>query len=54
MSNPLTTAICALLDDQEIVDGAFETQVPGFRVLRTHTGVPPRHMGYRPSLCVVA
>lgn len=54
MSNPLTTAICALLDDQKIVDGAFETPVPGFRVLRTHTGVPPRHMGYRPSLCVVA
>jgi AraC-like DNA-binding protein len=54
MSNPLTAAICAVLDAQEIVDGAFATPVPGLRVLRTHGCIPPRHMGYRPSLCVVA
>lgn len=54
MSNPLTAAICAVLDAREITDGAWATPVPGLRVLRVHDRVPPRHMGYRPSLCVVA
>lgn len=54
MSNRLTDAICAVMDAQEITDGAFATPVPGLRVLRVHGCVPPRHMGYRPSLCVVA
>lgn len=42
------------MDRQAIRDGAFVTPIAGLRILRTHSTVMPRHMGYRPSLCVVA
>lgn len=54
MTNPLTAAICRALDGREIADGVTLTQVPGLRIGRTHGRVAPRHMAYRPSLCIVA
>lgn len=54
MSNRLTQTICGLMDAQQIRDGAWSSPVPGLRMLRVHGTIPPRHMGYRPSLCVVA
>lgn len=54
MTNPLTAAICGALDAREIADGVTLTQVPGLRIGRTHGRVAPRHMAYRPSLCIVA
>lgn len=54
MTNSLTAAICEIMDRQDIRDGAFMTPVPGLRLVRTHGTVLPRHMSYRPSLCVVA
>lgn len=54
MTTELTVAISEILDRQQIVNGAFPTAVPGLRLIRTFGRVPPRHMIYRPSLCVVA
>lgn len=54
MTNPLTAAICGALDAREIADGVTLTQVSGLRIGRTHGRVAPRHMAYRPSLCIVA
>src|SRR5688572_22035072 len=54
MQAKLTASISEILDAQEIENGAFETPVRGLRVLRTFGRVAPRHMNYRPSLCVIA
>lgn len=54
MTTELTAAISEILDRQQIVNGAFPTAVPGLRLMRAFGQVPPRHMIYRPSLCVVA
>lgn len=54
MANDLTSTIGALLDKQGIVNGIHITPVPGLRLLRTHAYVAPRHMHYRPSLCVIS
>lgn len=54
MTNRLTAAIATVMDAQGIRDGAWVSPVPGLRTLRVHGQIPPRHMGYRPSLCVVA
>lgn len=54
MANDLTSTIGALLDKQGIVNGIHNTPVPGLRLLRTHAYVAPRHMHYRPSLCVIS
>lgn len=54
MANELTSAIADILDAQGMVNGVFDTPVPGLRLLRTHAAVAPRHMHYRPSLCVIA
>ncbi|RZJ96430.1 MAG: AraC family transcriptional regulator [Brevundimonas sp.] len=54
MANELTTAIAAIMDAQGIDNGAWQTPVPGLHVLRVHASIPPRHMTYRPSLCIVA
>jgi len=54
MSHQLTSAIADILDAQGVVNGVYDTPVPGLRLLRTHACVAPRHMHYRPSLCVVA
>lgn len=50
----LIAKISGIMDSQGIENGAFVTPVPGLRLLRTHDTVAPRHMSYRPSLCVVA
>ncbi len=54
MTNALSAAIAGLMDAQGIVDGAYLSPVPGLRLIRVHACVPPRHMSYRPSLCMVA
>jgi AraC-like DNA-binding protein len=54
MAIELTAAIAAILDAQGVVNGVYDTPVPGLRLLRTHASVAPRHMHYRPSLCMVA
>lgn len=54
MAIELTSAIAEILDAQGVVNGVYDTPVPGLRLLRTHASVAPRHMHYRPSLCMVA
>ncbi|WP_296166604.1 AraC family transcriptional regulator [uncultured Brevundimonas sp.] len=54
MTSRLTDAIARILDRQGIENGGFETPVPGLRLIRTYGCVPPRHMTYRPSLCLIA
>ena len=54
MANDLTSTVSALLDKQGVVNGMHATPVPGLRLLRTHAYVAPRHMNYRPSLCVIS
>lgn len=54
MESELTTAISGILDAQNIVTGGFETPVPGLWLMRTFDRMPPRHMTYRPSLCLIA
>lgn len=54
MTSDLTAAICSALDAQNVTDGVSLTPVPGLRIGRTHGRVAPRHMAYRPSLCIVA
>lgn len=54
MADDLTSTIGEILDKQGMVNGVYVTPVPGLRLLRTHANVAPRHMHYRPSLCVIA
>lgn len=54
MTSELTAAMSEVLDRQGIHDGVCVTPVPGLRIVRTHQPVAPRHMTYRPSLCLVA
>lgn len=54
MTSRLTDAIAGILDRQGIENGGVETPVPGLRLIRTYGVVPPRHMTYRPSLCLIA
>lgn len=54
MTSPLTDAIAGILDRQGVENGGIETPVPGLRLIRTYGVVPPRHMTYRPSLCLIA
>ena len=54
MSSPLTDAIAGILDRNGVENGGIETPVPGLRLIRTYGCVPPRHMTYRPSLCLIA
>jgi len=54
MTHRLTDAIAAALDRQGVENGGMETPVPGLRLIRTYGCVPPRHMTYRPSLCLIA
>jgi len=54
MANALTTTIAAIMDAQGIGNGAWQTPVPGLHLVRVHAAIPPRHMTYRPSLCIVA
>jgi len=54
MASRLTDAIAGVLDRQGVENGGIETAVPGLRLVRTYGCVPPRHMTYRPSLCLIA
>lgn len=54
MTSPLTDAIAGILDRKGVENGGIETPVPGLRLIRTYGCVPPRHMTYRPSLCLIA
>lgn len=54
MTGRLTDAIAGILDRQGVENGGIETPVPGLRLIRTYGCVPPRHMTYRPSLCLIA
>jgi AraC-like DNA-binding protein len=54
MTNRLTDAIAGILDRKGVENGGIETPVPGLRLIRTYGCVPPRHMTYRPSLCLIA
>lgn len=54
MTSRLTDAIAGVLDRQGVENGGLETAAPGLRLIRTYGCVPPRHMTYRPSLCLIA
>lgn len=54
MSNALSAAISRIMDGGGIDSGALRTPVPGLSLLRSFAHSPPRHMSYRPSLCLVA
>jgi AraC-like DNA-binding protein len=54
MTGRLTDAIAGILDRRGVENGGIETPVPGLRLIRTYGCVPPRHMTYRPSLCLIA
>ncbi|MBX9459843.1 MAG: AraC family transcriptional regulator [Brevundimonas sp.] len=54
MTSRLTDAIAGILDRRGVENGGIETPVPGLRLIRTYGCVPPRHMTYRPSLCLIA
>ena len=50
----LKTALSTYADANGGGEGVFETPVPGFTFMRTSRATLPRHMVYRPSLCIVA
>lgn len=54
MASRLTDAIAGILDRKGVENGGIDTPVPGLRLIRTYGCVPPRHMTYRPSLCLIA
>lgn len=55
MSSELTAAISRVLDGAgHGPTSGFHTAVPGLGLLRSSGHTLPRHMTYRPSLCVVA
>lgn len=55
MPSELTVAISRVLDAAgHGLTGGFHTAVPGLGLLRSSDHTMPRHMTYRPSLCVVA
>lgn len=51
--NELAAAMAEILDGQGIDEGGFDTPVPGLRLVRAARKVPPRHMVYRASLCII-
>lgn len=50
----LSDRISRILDDQFVGDGHWEAFVPGLILMRSYSRMPPFHMLYRPTLCVVA
>jgi AraC-like DNA-binding protein len=50
----LSDRISAVLDDRFIGDGHYMTPVPGLILMRSYGQMPPQHMLYRPTLCIVA
>jgi len=53
MTSDLNALINRILDAQGIDDGFFVTPVPGLILMRTSERLAPRHMEYRPKLCLV-
>ena len=54
MTEDFISAIERLMDREGVERGAWMTPVPGMRLLRHFGPAQPRHMTYRPALCVVA
>jgi AraC-like DNA-binding protein len=54
MQSDLIEALNAYADKNGGGDRAFETPIPGFSFMRSSTEILPRHIIYRPSLCIVA
>lgn len=50
----LKTALSTYADANGGGEGVFDTPIPGFTFMRTSRATLPRHMVYRPSLCIVA
>lgn len=50
----LSDRISGVLDAQFIGDGHYLTPVPGLILMRSYGRMPPQHMLYRPTLCIVA
>ena len=50
----LSDRISAVLDARFIGDGHYMTPVPGLILMRSYGQMPPQHMLYRPTLCIVA
>lgn len=53
MTPDLNVLINRILDEQGIADGFFITSVPGLILMRSSERLAPRHMEYRPKLCLV-
>jgi AraC-like DNA-binding protein len=49
----LNTAILSILDAHVVGDGFYETPIPGLTLMRTSEQLSPRHMHYRPKICIV-
>lgn len=54
MTKSLGGTIASVLDSQGIGDGYVQTPVPGLILMRSYSQMPPQHMLYRPTLCLVA
>ncbi|WP_299177314.1 AraC family transcriptional regulator [uncultured Brevundimonas sp.] len=54
MQPTLSDKISSVLDAKFIGDGHYVTPVPGLILMRSYSQMPPQHMLYRPTLCVVA
>lgn len=53
MTTGLNETIHRLLDRQIEGDGFFVTPIPGLSLMRSSVSQAPRHMNYRPKLCIV-
>lgn len=54
MKLTLSDKISSVLDAQFIGDGHYMTPAPGLILMRSYSQMPPQHMLYRPTLCIVA
>ena len=54
MNPGLSETISGALDARLIGDGYCRTPVPGLILMRSYSQMPPQHMLYRPTLCIVA
>lgn len=54
MKLSLSEQIAGVLDAQLIGEGHYMTPVPGLILMRSYSQMPPQHMLYRPTLCIVA
>jgi AraC-like DNA-binding protein len=54
MGSELGERISRILDAQFVGNGHYQTPIPGLILMRSYSQMPPQHMLYRPTLCVVA